>query len=307
MWSMDEQPGDQYHATSNRWRRSHRPTKSRSAWRSRGMWLVLVAAAVVTSSCSSFFGDGACDLRSESAVATTAAVSPPAPLGGRSVTAGGPGFVAVGSGLAHDQRVPRSSAASDIDVVAAVWTSTDGVTWSRVPHDESVFGGPGQPSMKIVIAGGPGLVAVGTQEKDSAMFQSDIDVAVWTSADGVAWSRVPHVESVFGGNDDQEIFAVIAGGPGLVAVGRDGASYLLGSIGNAAVWTSPDGVTWSRVPHKDSVFGKYTDQEMRHVVTRGSGLVASGVWEKDRAIWADKERGTIVWASTDGVTWSRCS
>ena len=55
---------------------------------------------------------------------------------------------------------------------------------------------------------------------------------MWTSADGITWSRVPHDESVFGGALTQEMNSVTAGGPGLVAVGIDG----LGNDGDEAVW-----------------------------------------------------------------------
>jgi hypothetical protein len=51
---------------------------------------------------------------------------------------------------------------------------------------------------------------------------------VWTSVDGMTWSRVPHDEMAFGG----WVFRVTVGGPGLVAVGRVGS--LEG--GDAAVW-----------------------------------------------------------------------
>ena len=44
-----------------------------------------------------------------------------------SVTAGGPGLVAVGF------------EASFVERIGAVWTSPDGIEWTRVPHDQSVF------------------------------------------------------------------------------------------------------------------------------------------------------------------------
>lgn len=44
-------------------------------------------------------------------------------------------------------------------LIQVVWTSVDGITWSRVPHNAAVFGAAGMTS---VTAGGPGLVAVGT-------------------------------------------------------------------------------------------------------------------------------------------------
>ena len=95
-------------------------------------------------------------------------------------------------------------------------------------HDEAVFGN-GQV-MWSVTAGGPGLVAVG-YDADSDFDQGA--AAVWTSTDGLVWQRVAHDETVFGGDGQQAMSSVTAGGPGLVAVGRD-----LGREA-AVVWTSP--------------------------------------------------------------------
>ena len=243
-----------------------------------------------------------------------------------SVTAGGPGLVAVGADRGRD--------------AAAVWTSPDGQTWSRVTHDETVFGGPGEQSMSSVTAGGPGLVAVGSEWNQV----SKSVAAVWTSPDGVTWSRVPHDETVFGGPGIWRMRSVAAGGPGLVAVGaggaigeeaarvwtsEDGATWLgvapdeavfggpgrqsmssvvaaggLGLVavgtdgdllGLAAVWASPDGENWRRIRHDEAVFG--TRQQMRSVVTSDQGLVAVGF---------DVEAGaSVVWTSTDGDSWTR--
>ncbi len=187
-----------------------------------------------------------------------------------SVTAGGPGLVAVG----------RDESA------AAVWTSADGVAWSRVPDDDGVFGGEDVPILRGVAAAGPGVVAVGCDGSDAA---------VWTSADAVTWSRVPHDEAVFGGADNACIFAVTVGGPGLVAVGDDGP------VGDeyAVVWTSPDGLTWSRMPHDEEVFGGAGTQEMRSVIAGGPGLVAVGYDE------SGGDADAAVWTSVDGLTWSQ--
>ena len=114
-------------------------------------------------------------------------------------------------------------------------TTPDGVTWTRIPGDETVFGGPGSQMMYGVAAGGPGLVAVGQENSGGYL-----DAAVWTSPDGVTWTRIPHDETVFGGPGDwPEMYGVAAGGPGLVAVGQD---YPGGPDSDAAVWTgSPSG------------------------------------------------------------------
>jgi hypothetical protein len=190
-----------------------------------------------------------------------------------SVTVGGPGLVAVGGAGPGEDREAR----------AAVWTSPDGIAWSRVPHNEALFGRAGMDSVTV---GGPGLVAVGT-----ATLDNDRDVAaVWTSPDGITWSRVPYNEAVFGGATMQ---SVTAGGPGLVAVGWDGHPH--GGIGNAVVWTSVDGITWSRVPHNEAVFGRDDGQWMWSVTTGGPGLVAVGF----------DSSGAAVWTSVDGINWSR--
>jgi len=85
------------------------------------------------------------------------------------------------------------------------------IGWSRIPHDEAVFGDEGGEEMWSVVSGGPGLVAVGISRGD------DTDAAVWTSVDGITWSRVPHDMDVFG---EAEMRSVTVGGPGLVAVGK---------------------------------------------------------------------------------------
>ena len=114
------------------------------------------------------------------------------------------------------------------DTDGAVWTSPDGVTWSRVPHDEAVFGDADRQSMRSVVAVGSRLVAAGDDASGGNM-----DAAVWTSSYGVTWSRVPHGEAVFGGADDyQEMSSIVSVDSGLVAAGHDGPWY----DADAAVW-----------------------------------------------------------------------
>jgi hypothetical protein len=214
-----------------------------------------------------------------------------------SVTAGGPGLVAVGFDGTLDNNEEGD---------AAVWTSPDGLTWSRVPHDEAVFGGAGEQKMLSVTGAGPGLVAVGY---DWPADNDLVDAAVWTSPDGITWSRVPHAEAVFGGAGEQKMVSVTAGGPGLVAVGSDGAvdeffEQIEEPNGDAAVWTSPDGFTWSRVPHDEAVFGGAGAQQMFSVTSGRPGLVAVGSESDDNSSGAPRW-DAAVWTSPDGITWSR--
>jgi hypothetical protein len=112
-----------------------------------------------------------------------------------SVTRGGSGLVAVAVG--SDGGGGPWARNSDSD--AAVWTSPDGIAWSRVTHDETVFGGEHSQVMSSVIVGGPGLVAVGWDGQGILDDIPDVDAAIWTSVGGDTWSRVPHDEDVFGG------------------------------------------------------------------------------------------------------------
>lgn len=203
------------------------------------------------------------------------------------VTAGGPGLVAVGwEGDTFADTPPYAD--------AAVWTSVDGITWSRVPHNEDIFGAA---FMTRVTAGGPGLVAVGMDGP-----WDDGDAAIWTSGDGLTWTRVPHNEAVFGGVDSQVIYDVTVGGPGLVAVGSDGGRgwWDNNPENRPAVWTSVDGVNWSRVPDDEAAFGRGGNPVMLGVTAGGPGLVAVGAdW------WPPGEAITPIWTSPDGINWTR--
>jgi hypothetical protein len=136
-----------------------------------------------------------------------------------------------------------------------------------------------------VVAGGPGLVAVGSNgfaqltggggylERDSA--------GVWTSKDGLTWKAVRNSGSGFAGG---EMIAVAAGGPGLVAVGRNESG--------ATVWVSENGLSWTHVGGEVSTF---RDSAMNGVTAGGPGLVAVGR-EGSRA---------AVWISKRGLSWNR--
>ena len=80
-------------------------------------------------------------------------------------------------------------------------------------------------------------------------------------------SRVSGEESVFGGTFFQVTYGLTVGGPGVVAVGRDGS---------AAVWVSVDGLDWSRVAHDEAVFGGDGGPVMMGVYVGGPGVVAVG-------------------------------
>ena len=191
----------------------------------------------------------------------------------RAVIATDAGLVAVGvdeSGGDHD---------------AAVWTSADGMAWTRVPHDETIFGGPDNEWLWDVTTGPDALVAVGFGGPPEAQH-----AVVWTSADGATWQRVAHDPAVFGDDGGAVMLGVAAGPDGFVAVGAIGSPEM-----DAAVWTSPDGTTWTRVPDNDAVLGGGGIQSVSAVAWTGDRFVAVGLEDDDAA----------VWISTDGTGWER--
>ena len=120
---------------------------------------------------------------------------------------------------------------------------------------------------------GSGLVAVGSASGIDPAFHGTGDAAAWISADGFAWSRVPHDPEAFAAPADWSgawMASVTAGGPGLVAVG---ATAQLQAMGEEAMWTSPDGITWTLLPqsHPSGCFA-----EMNSVTAGEFGVVAAG-------------------------------
>jgi len=189
------------------------------------------------------------------------------------VVQGPRGFVALG----------HASTGASLD--ASVWTSRDGTNWKR--HTSSSFGGPGHEEMFDAATLGDRLIAVGYRTTDVG----DKDAAVWVESGG-AWSRI---EEGLSGPGDQQINAVLRGGPGLIAVGTDDN----GGDVDAAVWTSRDGTTWTRVSDEATLGGPGT-QRMSALALFGPMIVAAGYSDT-----ATGDSNGAIWLSTDGTNWTR--
>jgi DNA-binding SARP family transcriptional activator len=119
---------------------------------------------------------------------------------------------------------------------AAIWISSDPVEWRRV--SDPSLGDVGDQQINAVVAGGPGLIAVGQETVDG-----DQDAVVWTSVNGSEWDRVEDPEGSFGGPGAQQMSAIVGGREILIAAG----SETLGRETDGAVWTSVDGSRWVRL------------------------------------------------------------
>ena len=195
------------------------------------------------------------------------------------VTAGGTGFIAVGSD------------ASGGDADAAVWLSAEGLWWQQTAHNEANLGGDGHQHMEAVVAlpDGAGYVAVGSETPltDDGELPAPIPAA-WTSTDGWTWQRVTVEEQTLVSDHSATMVDAAVYDGLVVAVGHeraDAAPY-------AAVWTSPDGVTWTRIPYDPIVFAGDGEYRMASVTAHDQGILAVG------------GRGG-VWRSADGRIWER--
>jgi hypothetical protein len=157
------------------------------------------------------------------------------------VATGEPGLVAVGY-----LSIPGSG-----ENTAAIWKSSDGLTWTRVRDPADEFD---RAEMWTVTAFGSGFVAAGASSDGSA---------VWISDDGRNWMRY-YDPSLAGAT----ISDVIAAGPGLVAVGEVEPEET--NISSAAVWTSEEGRLWRLRSIRDYYGG------LQAITTFGRKLVAVG-------------------------------
>ena len=227
------------------------------------------------------------------------------------VTAGGPGFVAVGRGCEGGP------------CEGIVWTSTDGMAWQRTSAGdlvdtgaESAVSGLATTGPEIgmfdVAAGAPGIVAIGYAARP------DMAATIWFSSDnGASWERVR-----IGDVGSTRVNAIAWDGSQFVIVGED-RSLWDGTLEatdkaavRAAVWTSTDGYNFTRVPHAAALdVGGVIDTMngpsaggMSDVVAGPGGLVAVGsVCSADPGAWDPVPCSPMAWTSTDGISWERAT
>lgn len=164
------------------------------------------------------------------------------------------------------------------------------ITWQRI-EDTDTTRFQDSP-IQAIIAGGPGFIAVGSEQAETPDGGFANDAAVWVSTNGEAWERIE--SEVFGaGTADpgdemgtQWMSDAATDGDRIVAVGYEGYA--------AAVWTSLDGYMWERVVDEDLPPGT-TDSYMNAVAFHEGGFIAVGSHRSDAGIWL----------SSDGLDWTR--
>ena len=178
---------------------------------------------------------------------------------------------------------------------AAVWTSTDGESWSRVTPDEAVFGGDGEQEMLGIAQGDDGRYVIVGRDNPTGGDDFNDDAAVWVS-DGVVFDRVDPTQAAFGGAGKQVMTRVISGGPGFIAVGTDDTTG--SDVPDAGLWKSVDGTRWARDNAQSSLTGP-DDEFMRSIVPFEDGFVGAG------RVNRDGDFDAAIWRSTSGTLFDR--
>jgi hypothetical protein len=180
-----------------------------------------------------------------------------------SVTAGGPGFVAVATATVAGTDCPRGQ----------VWTSADGRSWSS----QASFGGA---AMSAVVQLGLELYAFGFVAPWDCPAADDFGNNVWRSSDGQTWTQLPQPRDF----PFDIVRDVTVAGDNMVIVGQRGEAGDDPNDVVASVWTSRDGIDWqpAAAPPQTS--------ELHSAAALGTTVVGLG----SSASWP------LAWYSDDG-------
>jgi hypothetical protein len=167
--------------------------------------------------------------------------------------------------------------------------SDDGRSWRPLTNPGEH--GPGEVMGMSVGLDGTTVVAVGlTYEYADDGELLTITGTSWLSREGMTWERAPANE----GHEGAWMSGAAETDTGWVAVGLD-QTVDVEPADEMAVWTSPDGMMWTRAP--TSAIGPASDGYADEVVWTGEQLVATGS--------VSGEGGSVIafWLSRDGSTW----
>lgn len=136
----------------------------------------------------------------------------------------------------------------------ATWFSADAETWERVPFPSSSVDGP---QLAAARATADGFVAVGSEGGRAA---------IWTTNDGRTWTVVGSADARLGTGAIGDVAPV--NGRWLAAGYQDdGDTY------DGALWESPDGLHWQRLPADELFQGELDTAFGRLYATPGGVLV----------------------------------
>ena len=165
--------------------------------------------------------------------------------------------------------------------------SANQVNQGTVPAAFGVYPGQQQrgvfQSIGRIVASGATVVAMGSQFSDGVVRQQ-----FFVSANGGASWRLAPVRAPGGGQPPLGYPAArLAGGPG---------GWL--AVGPQAIWTSPDGMSWT-LAATHGITPQLPGDQMAVLTNTASGFLAAGQAETAGGAQA------VLWTSRDGLTWQR--
>lgn len=179
-----------------------------------------------------------------------------------------------------------------------VWVgSGNPPVWSRAAQAE--FSGDREEVMHAVVVVGGALVAVGTSDV-RPQFGSGVRPenagAVWISADGRGWERVPDGSGLFSGPGiSTGMQAAVSSGTTAWAFGvetRSGSALL-------AVWSTGNGTDWVRIEIPDDAVASSRSLLVADAALATRGMVVVG------SEFGDDGPSPAAWFSSDGASWER--
>jgi hypothetical protein len=179
------------------------------------------------------------------------------------------------------------------------WTSPDGVTWRAGALHPITPDGP-RSALTGVARAGETVAAVG---QAYSPIHGNPRALAWRVGPDGALAEVPVLRELFGGENGLGLVGITAGATGFTAAG----GYVVdraggGSFVAATVWTSSDGVAWSRT--EGAVAPPSTPDEIviaRGVTSAGGRRVLFG----DSSPIAVEPGRPAVWCATDSGAWQR--
>jgi hypothetical protein len=165
----------------------------------------------------------------------------------------------------------------------AAWLSSDGGPWTRATR---LLGRGTGSSVDWLLAGGPGVVAIGTSPDGWGTVS-------WTTADGRTWAGPRDIPF----SDDFRLMDVFVWGSRLVAVGETFIDHESGDKrANGEVWVSTDGLEWARASTPSSFDGLWLERSS----TGGDGLIVHAARCSSEGACPDER-----WTTADLAAWRR--
>lgn len=187
--------------------------------------------------------------------------------------------------------VDMSSAVAAPTVSMISTSSSDGLHWTagRPLDIEGLMKAP--VGITAVVEGPSGLLAVGRYEQAACGGPATVD-ALWTSSDGLTWTRVqPPADFT-----SASVYTVDGGSIGYIASGtlKDGVTQ--------AVWLSGDGRSWRQVPLPKATFGTVV---VDGATAFSTGYVVAGAVLGDEGCGGARLLTPSLWWSANGTSWTR--